>query len=65
MTNEDLDRVEAALQLTLPSEYRAALTGRAVPAETGNDWGYLVDDAKQLIGLNEDARRNVISGCGG
>lgn len=49
MTETDLDRIEAALRVRLPPEYRATLLDYPLPPDPDSSGLWLVDDATDVI----------------
>src|SRR6516164_10632749 len=56
MSDADLDRIEAALGLTLPAVYRSSVSPFPVTLEAGNAGTPVWDDAEALIDLNRRLR---------
>jgi hypothetical protein len=62
MTEEDLDRIEQALDIALPDAYRAALLNFPIVAWRGNTETELWDDADAIIELNRELRAGAPGG---
>ena len=56
MTEADLTRIEAELEVRLPGEYRNLMVPFPIPAFAGNVDTELWDDAEKLIELNRELR---------
>jgi hypothetical protein len=59
---EDLDRVEQALDVRLPPEYRAALLEYPLPRDPHSTDLWLVDDPDELVRANEIFRGALLRG---
>ncbi len=59
MTDAELDEIEAALDITLPSSYRDAMLDYPIPTFVGNSDAYLWDDASELIEENKLLRNGA------
>jgi hypothetical protein len=59
MTDGDLDRIEAAIGIVLPTAYRKLVVPFPVPAYVGNSDSELWDDADRLVELNRELRAGM------
>lgn len=56
MSEEEINRIERELNVTLPTEYKHAVRNYPVRRDRGTDDSILFDDAEAVIGLNKRYR---------
>jgi hypothetical protein len=57
MTLEELDQIEQSLGITLPAEYRAAMSAYPFPADSSAAELWMPDDAQRVLALNQSYRQ--------